>query len=83
MHSAKANEIHDRVVNDGKTDYWIGVAKNFVKKKHWYRGGPDWIRDRAGLVDRLKTELSDQLSDANDGDWGEVADWLFGLAIPK
>jgi hypothetical protein len=83
MPSAKANEIQYRIVGDGKTDYWIGVAKTFIKKKDQYKAGKDWERDRAGLVERLKTELSGQFADANDEQWGEIADSLFKFAIPK
>ncbi len=81
MNSVKAQEIHDWIVNSNRTDYWTGVAWTFVEKRRQYWPWKSWIRDRPGFVERLRTELAGQITGANDGDWGEVADWLFGLRL--
>jgi hypothetical protein len=75
--SAKANEIRESVVNDGKGDYWFGVTKQFVEKKKQYEPGPNFKYDHHGLAKRLKAELSGQIDDVNDGHWDEFAAWLF------
>jgi hypothetical protein len=70
-------------VGDEKINYWVEIAKTFIRKKDEHQAAKDWELDRAGLVKRLKTELSGQFKDANDEHWGEVADSLFSVAVPK
>ena len=74
--SKKANEIRARLVSEGKLDYWFGIAKRLVKRKHQYRAGLDWEREVAAprLANMLKSRLSSQ--DANDEHWYEFAVWL-------
>ena len=81
--SPKANAIRQHLVNTGRLNDWFGIAKTFLKKRRQYRADPDWTCDHAGLAAKLKTELSGQIADVNDGHWNERAAWLCQKAIPK
>ena len=74
----KAQEIHDQIVSNGQSDYWIGVAKNLIK----HHPSKAYTRDVPALRDQLIAELSGAVKGANDNHWEEIAHWLFHEAKP-
>lgn len=74
--SSRAREIHDHIVSSGKSDYWIGVARSLAEPKGQHQPGRRYAREVPALKDRLQTELSDAVKEANDHHWEEIAHWL-------
>lgn len=70
--TSKAQEIHDHIVSNGQSDYWIGVAKKLIKHQR-----KAYTRDVPILRDQLIAELSSAVEGANDNHWEEIAHWLF------
>ena len=81
--SVKAQEIHDCILKANQTDYWVGVARRYVRRRRQYQPGPHSIRRLWSLIARLKVELSGAVPDANDSHWEEIANWLFDLVSPR
>jgi len=81
--SGKAQEIHDHIVRVGEANEWVGTARGYIRRKGQYEPGEDLRFDSVGLRENLKADLSGAISDADDGHWGEIVDWLFETARPK
>jgi hypothetical protein len=81
--SVKAQEIHAHILKTNQTDYWVGVARRYIRRKRQYQPGPAYSRRLWSLTARLKAELAGAVPDASDSHWDEIANWFFELAIPK
>ena len=79
--SSRAQNIYSSIRNRGKINYWIGLAeKSYMTKSSEGSTGSKWAYDGSGLREELKRQLLSSVHEAEDKDWDEVVNWLFGLA---
>jgi hypothetical protein len=81
--SLRARRIHEHIVESGTAADWIkaaGAATKRGKLGGWF-GEPQHKLDFPALTTKLKTELGGPFPETTDGDWREVADWLFQSAL--
>jgi len=81
--SVRAGQIHEHIVESGTAGDWIkaaGTATKRGKMGGWF-GEPQHKLDFRSLTNKLQKELGGPFPDATDGDWREVADWLFQAAL--
>ena len=83
--SLRAGQIHEQIVESGRAADWIKTTSAAAKRGKmggWF-GEPQYKLDFPVLTNKLKNEFHGTFPDTADGDWREVADWLFEVALAQ